>query len=323
MENNIEADNELLTKFIFNLTTGEENKLVYEWLGDDKERYEKLDRLLLAVDVPDEIEKKISGDEALKFMQKRISRKKQHLILWRLAAIFVGMIFLVSGIYFVQKASEPQWQTISSLKGEKRSVDLADGTKVLLAPDSKFTYPLSFKKDIREVKLEGEAYFEVKHESKRRFIVHTANADIEVLGTTFNVNAYEDDNNVSTVLVNGKVKLYFKRSDDEKALECLLFPSQKAVYNKKTNAYSIRKVDLRHELAWRDNRLSFNNESLYHALKQIERFYNVDIVISGKLPAKKITGEFEHEPIEEVLETMQEWTTFKYEIKKDKVFIKS
>jgi ferric-dicitrate binding protein FerR (iron transport regulator) len=320
----VEKDNELITRFVFNHTSSEEDKEILEWLDEDKSRYIMLDRLLRSKSTPENAEESISVNSSLAYVTGKINRRRKAKLYIRVAAVFIGLIAIASGLLFVDNAREVEWKTVSSAKGELKNIVLADGTKVLLAPASKLTYQVSFTSDKREVKLEGEAYFEVKHDNDHQFIVHTTNADIEVLGTIFNVNAYSNSNSISTVLVNGKVKLEFLDSKRAKIGDCILFPSQKAIYNKKNGKYSVHKVDLKHELAWRDRRLSFKNDNFIEVMESLERFYNVDIIFESKrLPTKRFTGEFEHETITDFLETYKEWTKFQYKIKGDKIYIKT
>ena len=317
-----EADNESLIKFLFDSVNEEEERQLLDWLNEDKSRYGLLERLLLAGNIPDEIKEAIPVESSLTYVISKVSKRKRYRLILHVAAVFIGFIVVVSGIYLLNKEDKAEWKTVSSVKGEKKDIVLADGTNILLAPDSRLSYPEAFDSDIREVKLEGEAYFEVRHEAKRHFVVHTTNADVIVLGTIFNINAYNDDSKMSTVLVNGKVKMRFRRSNEKESSSCILFPSQKVVYDMNKGSFSVHKVNLRHELAWMNNCLYFNNESLMTTIKKIERFYNVDIELSGKLPAKRVTGEFDGETLKNVLNTLQEWTTFSYQIKNNKVLIK-
>lgn len=316
-------DKKILIKFLNNLTSEEEDKRVRDWLAEDHSRYALLDKLLVANKVPDEIKEKIPVDISLENVRRKISGRKRLSLLLRVAAVFIGLAFIVSVLYRYDSKPEINWNIVTSLKGEKKQVVLSDGTKVLLAPDSKLSYPEKFPKDLREVKLEGEAYFEVVHKPKHKFIVHTADADVEVLGTVFDVNAYGDSYDVSTVLISGRVKLYFKRDDGGEPFECLLYPSQKVVYDKKNKAYKVHEVNVSRELAWKEGRLIFCNETFLSALKMIERVYGVDIDLSGKMPEKKITGEFNGESLNEVMETLQEWTSFDFKIDNRKVFVRT
>ncbi len=322
--NRAEKDNELITKFVFNLATTEEEKDVLEWLDNDKSRYLMLDRLLQARKVPVSIQESISADSSLLYVMDKIQRRRKVKLYMSIAAIFIGLLAIASGVLFVDNVTQVEWKTVSTEKGELKNVVLADGTKVLLAPASKLNYQVAFTSEKREVELEGEAYFEVMHNEKHQFVVHTTNADIIVLGTIFNVNAYRDNSNMSTVLVNGKVKMQFFDSNKKEIGNCTLFPSQKAAFNKQGGKFSVHKVDLNHELAWRDRRLSFKNENFTDVMKSLERFYNINVIFeSKKLPTKRFTGEFNEESLKDILEIYKEWTRFQYKIVDNKVYIKT
>ena len=211
-----EPDNENLIKFLFDKVNEEEEKQLLDWLNEDKSRYGILERLLLAANIPDEIKGTLPVESSLTYVISKVAKRKRYRLALHIAAVFIGFMVIVSGIYLLNKDKQVEWKTVSSAKGEKKNIALADGTNILLAPGSKLIYPETFDAEIRQVKLEGEAYFEVKHEPDRRFVVHTTKADIIVLGTTFNVNSYYDNGKISTVLINGKVRMRFKDIADEK-----------------------------------------------------------------------------------------------------------
>ncbi|WP_316792587.1 FecR family protein [Pedobacter frigoris] len=163
--------------------------------------------------------------------------------------------------------------TITTPKGGQYQISLPDGSKVWLNAASSLSYPLRFNKKERKVALTGEAYFEVAHNKVTPFKVKTATQEVEVLGTHFNVNAYQDEKSAKTTLLEGSVKISQIQSNVSK----LLKPGQQAIV---TNTISVVDVDLEESIAWKDNLLMFNEDNLDHIMRMIARWYNVEIVFN-------------------------------------------
>jgi transmembrane sensor len=190
------------------------------------------------------------------------------------------------------KTDEIVYNTISTSKGRQWQLSLSDGTKVWLNPASSIRYPLSFVGNERKVEITGEAYFEVVHNSKQPFRVHinTPSGDgatIEDIGTTFNVNAYSDEPVVKTTLLEGSVRVStgFHSS-------LVLRPGQQAVVstNQSANTRILENIDTEEITAWKDGLFKFNEGSVETIMRQIGRWYNVDIVYEGAVPDKQIHG---------------------------------
>jgi hypothetical protein len=178
--------------------------------------------------------------------------------------------------------------------GKRSSMELSDGTKVWLNSGSKLVYTPVFKGEIREVFLEGEAYFEVAKNADKPFYVRTVAFKIKVLGTKFNVKAYSDDNQSNTVLSEGKVSM--KLNDQLFSKEVILSPYQKSTLLRNSDTFQISKVDdISKYTSWIYGYLEFDRENLADVLKSISRYYNINIelklgdkpkIISGKLDLK-------------------------------------
>jgi len=176
---------------------------------------------------------------------------------------------------------------------------LSDGTEVWLNATSKLRFPFAFNGDKREVYLEGEGYFNVAKNDGQPFIVHTAHTDITVLGTTFNVNAYNEEV-TTTSLVTGKV---LTRSGDK---EVTLKPGQEVAFNA-NNKFSVDNFDTDEVLAWMRGLYVFHNTSLEHIAAVIERWYGVKVVFDDpSLAGRKFTGGLEKlQTLDYFLETLQ------------------
>lgn len=178
----------------------------------------------------------------------------------------------------VENEESVQNLTLSTPKGGQYSVTLSDGTTVWLNAASSLSYPTSFTGKERRVKLTGEAYFEVHHNAKQPFIVSTNGQQIRVLGTSFNVNAYKDENKTVTTLVNGRVQL--SRDGNNEALQ--LHPGEQSVLA--GAGFEIAEVDPSLFVTWKDGQFRFKATPLIEVMRQIERWYNLDIDYTG-IPA--------------------------------------
>lgn len=180
--------------------------------------------------------------------------------------------------------------------GKKTTLILADGTKVWLNAGSRFAFPQTFSGKNREVYLEGEAYFEVTKNKKQPFIVSTQKIDVEVLGTKFNLSAYQSDNFCETVLLEGAVKVQDKGKLFNDNI--YLSPNQKATYYcDKKELIRTKATDAEMYMSWINGWYQFSNENLISVLDKLERYYNIRFIhdpafelkafpISGKLDLK-------------------------------------
>jgi ferric-dicitrate binding protein FerR (iron transport regulator) len=180
--------------------------------------------------------------------------------------------------------------------GRTSEVILPDGTKVILNAGSRLAYPDVFAGTSREIYLNGEAYFEVKHDSKRPFVVQVNDLRIKDLGTRFNVSAYSSDARIETVLTEGKVSIKQNNSGLFN-LATELVPGQLASFNKQSGQISIKKVDVDDYVMWTQGLMRFETVDLSQIIKKLERYYNIrfeyndpmlgTVRISGKLELKE------------------------------------
>ncbi|MDO5977643.1 FecR family protein [Flavivirga spongiicola] len=202
-------------------------------------------------------------------------------------------------------------------RGDKKEVYLPDGSKIVLNADSELTYPKEFNDSIREVTLIGEAFFDIKRDENKPFIVNTNSIKIRVLGTSFNVKSYAKDTKVETTLVTGKVELI---KDEETPI--VLAPSQKAVFHKKENKLEIEEVKSLDVVAWKDGTLIFNKTPLREVAIDLERKYNIEININSlKLLNYEYTGTFDNLSIYEVLKLLTISSPIKYTIEGKEIFL--
>lgn len=178
--------------------------------------------------------------------------------------------------------------------GKQSKIILADQTEVWLNAGSRLLYPSRFEGKHRKVSLQGEAFFKVTKDPSKPFIVETSALKINVLGTSFNVKAYQDDKWQESVLVEGKISLELKQSILPKKL--VMQPAQRIVVADKSSDYSLTNVDVSEYTSWINGLFSFQNEPIPSVLKRVSRFYNLNIAwdqsvekitISGKLDLKE------------------------------------
>ncbi len=263
-------------------------------------------------------------------------------------------VILILGIGFLfkkkleDKSSLPNnLQQVSVKPGSKSKIILPDGTVVRLNGSSKLSYHKDFNKNVREVDLEGEAYFDVTKDAAHPFIVHTSNIDIRVLGTIFNVKSYDQDPTIEATLLRGSIEVYTK--DDPSAPKVILKPNEKLVFRKdkeddvasqknKTND-SLKKYEagqdisistlsanrpdsLKEETSWLYNRLVINGDDFNKLAAKFERWYGVKInILSKDLEKYHFNGIFENETIEQALNALQLTVKFHYKINDEVVEI--
>lgn len=164
------------------------------------------------------------------------------------------------------------YNTLTTPRGGQFQITLPDGTKVWLNAASSLKYPVAFTGKQREVTLKGEAYFEVVHNDKMPFRVMVDGMEIKDLGTHFNVMAYSDEVKVETTLLEGAIAV----SDGHS--EKLLQPGQQAVNNKsKSTGITIQAADTEQAIAWKNGEFYFNHTSIYDIMRQVSRWYDVDV----------------------------------------------
>jgi transmembrane sensor len=184
----------------------------------------------------------------------------------------------------VAETQSAQFATIETPRGGVYDVILPDGTRVKLNAATTLRYPTVFATDKREVRVDGEAYFEVAKRKNQPFIVETKNQQVSVLGTHFNVNTYGNKSEMKTTLVEGKIRV--KELTTGKDL--VLLPGyQSCVMEGKLVS---RAVDVNQEMAWIHGRFNFDGKSLYEVMDELSRWYNVDVEYRGEMPDVEFFG---------------------------------
>ena len=198
-------------------------------------------------------------------------------------------------------------------------VKLSDGTRVHLNCETEFRYPVKFAAGERRVYLDGEAFFEVAHDAEHPFIVKANQINVEVLGTRFNVKAYEEDDWIEVSLSEGKVEV---QSEDKKR-RIFLSPGEQAYYDKHNHSLTTRTVDIAHYTSWRNGIYYFRALPLKEIVKQLERIFNVNICItSSNIEDIILTGDFlRGENLEQILRVITADKRLKYRIEEYMIYI--
>jgi ferric-dicitrate binding protein FerR (iron transport regulator) len=176
------------------------------------------------------------------------------------------------------------YNTISTPRGRQYQVALADGSRIWLNAGSSLRYPTAFTGAARAVEITGEAYFEIAHMSGKPFVVTARGMAVEVLGTHFNINAYEDEAAIQTTLVEGSVRVSAGGQTRQ------LRPGQQSVVTGE-NRIRVQEVNTDMVTAWKNGYFSFDQTDLYAVMRQLSRWYDVDILYEGHVPDRRFGGE--------------------------------
>lgn len=264
----------------------------------------------------------------------------------------LAFIMLITTLYlFTQKNDTklPAEQVISSVvtkNGNRTKIVLPDGSQVWLNAGSNLDYNNSvFNKDLREVTLNGEAYFDVTKNADKPFIIHTKKMDVKVIGTVFNVRSYNDEKTAEASLIRGSIEVTLKDRKDQKIVlkpnEKISIPTQEAetalsrpgktptVKNTRSIPQIIVKelkpnpvYNLIPEIAWTQNKLFFENESLENIAPMMEKWFGKKVMIANEsLKNIHYTGNFENETLEEVLSYLKLSKSFNFRLGNDNVVI--
>jgi len=294
-------DKEKVWENIANKVAGQVNEtdeqVFQEWIASDPANKKVFDRLL---QVWQYNPKQIHDNSAIyrKYLQRKHQFGKQKIVTpfvyyaLRISAIF---FFLITTTFVIQTIltslnKEIVYQEIVVPKGSRSHFNLPDGTKVWLSNNSSIRYPSEFSGDFRELEMEGEAYFDVKHDSKKPFIVNIGNNRIKVLGTQFSVTAYPDDNIVRADLVKGSIQ--FDIANSKNGFNSYIIKPLHSLVLDRTSGklYGSMIPDGFYDY-WQKGIYQFRNETLEDLAMKIDRIYNTQIVFENEtLKTKRFSG---------------------------------
>lgn len=260
-------------------------------------------------------------DRAYTRLSKRIDRYEQThrtariIVRFRylLVAAVIALLVVPAYLFYQLKQQANNGRlVVESVANERKQFTLPDGSTVWLNAGSKIIYPEEFPAGQREVFLSGEAFFDVKKDPQRKFIVKTEKLQIQVLGTQFSLKAYDNEKEISTYLLTGKVQVNF---DEGARGDISLSPGEQLIHNKEDHSTTIYK-DVKKEqcIAWKEGYLYFDQSTIEEIIYQLERAYGISIEMkSKKLKVRKFTGRLDlHLSPEELLGNIKISVPFNY-----------
>ena len=304
---------ELLLKYINGECSDSEKELVVKWIDSSPENmreylaFRKLSDITIWQDFSEEhIDRKPMAESL---------HKKKILVfeVLKIAAVFAIAFFSFKQFYPEPKAPEQPvvLQTMHVPAGQRAELTLEDGTKVWLNANTTLIFPNRFSAKSREVKLDGEGFFEVTSSKLRPFIVNTAKYNVKVWGTKFNLKAYSKTGNFSTSLIEGSVEVLGK--EEEKGI--FLKPNQSAV-NLSNGEVKVAPIEDLNQFLWKDGIIYFDNLSFSEMITKLELYFDISIEVKSKnILAYHCTGKFRtKDGIEHILEVLKLRNKFNYNI---------
>ena len=211
---------------------------------------------------------------------------------------------------------EPVYNTLTTPRGGKYTLTLADGTQVTLDAASSITYPVAFTGKERRVEITGQAYFEVVHNEAQPFRVFAKGQLVEDLGTAFNVNAYHDDPFIKVTLAEGKVAI------QNASKRVALIPGQQAMVKDGQESISVKYVNVEETVAWKNGWFVFHHESIQNVMKLAARWYDIEVIYEGGMINKQFGGNISrYKEITELLQNLKLTGGIKYRIEGRKVVL--
>lgn len=298
---------DLLPRYFDGDVTLEEGELVKAWLQESSENHKMAEQVYLLYLAADTAcaHRKVATEKALKKVKSRMVARTISSWEWvqRIAAVLLIPVLVAWFLQYNDSNDKiAQLIEIKTNPGMITKVILPDSTLVFLNSNSSLRYPVEFG-DSREVTLDGEAYFEVTKNPKKRFFVSTPHcSQIEVLGTHFNVEAYADELHVLTTLLEGSVRFLYKGASNRMNYT-MMSPGEKLVYNSALNEVKLYKTTCLSETAWKEGKIIFKDTPLKEALRLLEKRFNVKFIIrNDKWSDSSFTGTFVEQRLERILE---------------------
>lgn len=302
----------LLQRYRSGSSTPEETRQVDEWF--DVQENEAVPQLLR--------QRSVEEVNRLVLQTIRSPQQQNSSFILKIAAIL--LLTLMAGLFTYHKLQPSQqdligYITISTKAGERKTVTLPDSSRISLNNKSSIRFASRFEQKTRNISLTGEAFFEVRHDAARPFIVRTGKLHVQVLGTTFNVKAFPGEAQSKVTVASGKVGVYTKNG----APTQMLFPGEALTYDQKSKKFSLQKINAYDQDAWQQGILIFKGENLGEIARQLERWYDVKISIQDvKLQQERFNIKQNNESLRHVLESLsQSGDGFQYQIKGRQVWI--
>jgi ferric-dicitrate binding protein FerR (iron transport regulator) len=312
-------DYSIINKYLAGEASEEEVKELFHWIDsspENRNEFIQYKKIWVLTSRP-ETHQELSWSPEL--INSGKSGNVRRLVTYTKYAAAVVIVFGLGMIlqYIAGQKTSPTYTYLADTqievpKGQMSSVILPDGTKVQLNSNSKLVYASGFNSGERTVNLEGEAFFNVAKDKEHSFTIKTKSLDFKVYGTSFNVQAYPEDSEINTTLVEGSLGVVAKTGSEM----ARLVPGENANFKEDNKELVVTNVDLELYTSWKDGMVTFRNEKLKDIARKIERWYNVQIVINNpKLADELYMGTImKNKPIDQLLEVFKLTSSLNYRI---------
>ena len=313
----------ILNKYLSSRFSTEKERMVQQWIIKDSNQEEKEQASL---DYWNELD--IKADKHTFSAYKRVESKiadvgkmsakiPLYKKLARVAAILIPL-FIIAGGYHYYTSAKSNLTEISVAYGEDKHLFLPDGSEIWINAGTTIKYPNEFSDAERLVHLDGEAYFSVKKDESKPFIVQTKALSVKVLGTKFNAKAYSNDEKVMTTLTSGKVEV----TTNTKASK-ILKPNEQLIFNKATSVIDIAEILPDETNSWLTGQLIFNNVPLKEIAQTLERRFNIAIDNKTNIPDSKLYSVkfLKNESADEIMTVLEELVGFACERNNNKLIL--
>ncbi|MBK5720901.1 FecR domain-containing protein [Dysgonomonas sp. Marseille-P4677] len=308
----------LLTKYINNQCTEDELVILFNWL---KSSESSLEFDFVSRSLWEQINKKMSypNEESIDRLSKEVDvlfekleeeriqpAKKIKPLRWKWVykvAIVASILFMIGGGYYLFDKSgkkQVQYNEINAGRGDIKEYTLADGTRITLNSESKLLISTDYNKENRTVEIDGECFFEVAKNPDKPFIIKSGNAQIKVLGTSFNLKAYKEDNRLDVTVSTGKVQVNMFDFD----MQLRVLPSEHLSIDKTTGEMSKLSFKENHSVDWIKGEFYFENEPITEVIKMINRKFDKKVILKCENCKHVISGSLESKSLEGIVESI-------------------
>ncbi|MEC7263557.1 MAG: FecR domain-containing protein [Bacteroidota bacterium] len=285
----------LMEKYLNGTITKQEESLLEQFDGD-----------LLSKNYKDIFKNDNHRKQIAKQLSQNISGHKKGISFLKWTKVAASLALLVGLGYFIhsrmetEPVVEPIVEMVKTTEwGQKLNVTLADGTQVRLNSGSILKYPSRFEGNLRRVELIGEAFFDVAKNPNKPFVIESGEVRTTVLGTSFNVDTYPDNDQIAVTVATGKVKVASQEN------EIILEPNEQGVFHKKTRSMTKERVDTSTALNWKEGVIHFEDVPLSQALKTLEKWYGVSFVLENKYAGNcHISASYNNELLSTIMESI-------------------
>lgn len=321
---------DILIRYLDGTLPESETGAVQEWLATSVDNQRMLEQLYYTMQVVKRarVVQSADPDKALQRFKTRVHKKNKKAAirrtLWRVervaAVLFLPLLLLSIYMGMHESRQEARMIEVHTNPGVVSAFRLPDGSQVWLNAGSTLKYPSDFVADRRQVELQGQGYFEVVRDERKPFIVQTgSDYAVEVLGTTFDMAAYEDEETIQTTLVDGSVRLHLRKRDGQ-SFSRKLEPNQKAEFERNTRRLAVTTVNTEYDTAWKNGEIIFRNHPMEQVLKVLSRHYHVKFRVQDPQVLKSIiTAKFKDEQLPQVMEYLRLASSIQYTIHKPSI----